>query len=145
MRVSKFLFGIWTAIAVYTLFSFTSGPRGIYAYNQLLAEREQQWANMRELGSVNEELEKIKNSLLHDPETLLIHARQMGYGSDDELFVRIVGLGGAQNTPPVAGKVYFTVEPDFISDKFIKITALCAGLVVFSFFFVLGLIESKVR
>jgi hypothetical protein len=145
MRVSKYLFGIWTAVAVYSLFSFTSGPRGLSAYNQLLAERDRQWDNLKDLGSANEELEKVKNSLLHDPDTLLIHARQMGYGSEDERFVHIVGLGSVKNPPVAAGKVYFTLEPDFISDKIIKITALCAGLIVFAFFFILGIIENKVR
>ena len=145
MRVSKYLFGIWTAIAVYSLFSFTSGPRGLSAYNQLLSEREMQWDNMKELGAVNEELEKVRNSLLYDPDTLLIHAHQMGYGGEDERFVRIVGLGNVKNNPPAAGKVYFTRDPDFISDSFIKITALCVGLAVFIFFFVLELIETRVR
>ena len=145
MRVSKYLFGIWTAVAVYTLFSITNGPRGLSAYNQLLSERDHQWANMKELGFVNDELEKVKNSLLHDPDTLLIHARQLGYGSEDERFVRIVGLGSSQNTLVAAGKVYFAKNPDYIPDKKIKITALCAGLAVFALLFILELIETKVR
>ena len=145
MRVSKYLLGIWTAIAVYSLFSFASGPRGLSAYNQLLSEREQELANIKKLGSVNEELEKVKNSLLYDPDTLRLHARQMGYGGEDEQFVRIVGLGGAQNISPAVGKVYFAKDPDFISDMIIKIAALCAGVAVFVLFFALELIESKVR
>jgi hypothetical protein len=132
-------------IAVYSLFSILSGPRGISASNQLLTERDRQWDNLKELGYINQELESVKDSLLHDEDTLRVRARQMGYGQEDERFIRIVGLGDAKNTPAQAGKVYFAQAPSYISDKIIKITALCAGLVVFAFFFVLELIDSKVH
>ena len=143
MKVFKYLIGFWAAIVVYALFSLLSGPRGLSAYNQLLAEREQQQANLKELNTINEELEKTKNSLLYDKDTLLVHARRLGYGEENEQYIRIVGLGGINNPQPTAGKVYFTAVPDFISDRIIKIAALCVGLTVFAFFFVLELIETK--
>jgi hypothetical protein len=145
MGIFKYLIGIWTALAVYTFFSFLSGPGGIAAYNYLLTEKERQWENINDLGIINEELEKTRNSLLYDDDTLTVHARQMGYGQDDERFVRIVGLGNVKTTPAVTGSVYTVQNPDFISDKSIKIAALCAGLVVFAFFLMLELIELKSR
>ena len=145
MRISKYLIGIWTAVAVYTVFSFFSGPKGLSAYNQLLFEREQQWANIKELGIINEELEKERNNLLYDQDTLLVHARQLGYGYENERFIRIVGLGNPKNTPAVTGNVYMIKNPDYLSDKIIKIVSLCVGLLVFAFLFMLELIDSKVR
>ena len=145
MRIFKYLIGIWAAIIVYAVFSLLSGPRGLSAYNQLLAERGQQQANLKDLGTVNEELEKITNSLLYDKDTLLVHARQLGYGQEDERYIRIVGLGGINTPPTTAGKVYFAAAPDFLSDRIIKIAAVCTGLVVFAFLFVLELIGSKSR
>jgi len=145
MRIFKYLIGIWTALAVYTLFSFLSGPRGIAAYNYLLSEKERQWENINDLGIINEELEKTRNSLLYDDDTLTVYARQMGYGQEDERFVRIVGLGNVKTTPAVTGSVYIAQNPVFIPDKSIKIAALCAGLIVFAFFFMLELIELKSR
>lgn len=145
MRVFKYLFALWTAVAVYTLFSFLGGPGGLSAYNYLLSEKERQLANIKELGIINDELEKTKNNLLYDQDTLLIYARQMGYGYEDERFVRIVGLGNETNTPAVTGKVYVAQNPDFISDKSIKIAALCAGLLVFTFVFMLELIDRRVN
>jgi len=141
MRIFKYLFALWTAVAVYALFSFLGGPGGLSAYNYLLSEKEQQLANIKELGIINEELEKTKNNLLYDQDTLLIYARQMGYGYEDERFVRIVGLGNTANTPAVTGKVYVAQNPDFISNKNIKIAALCAGLLVFAFVFMMELID----
>jgi hypothetical protein len=145
MRVFKYLLGIWTAIAVYAIFSFLSGPRGMTAYNYLLSEREQQWANINELGIVNDELEKTKNNLLYDHDTLLVHAIKMGYGYEDERFVRIVGLGNIKTTTAIAGKVYIVQNPEFVSDKYIKITALCIGLLVFFFVLMLEIIDTRVR
>ncbi|MDR0464155.1 MAG: septum formation initiator family protein [Treponema sp.] len=143
MRVLKYLLGIWAAIAIYTLFSFLGGPRGISAYNYLLAERDRQFGNIHELGILNEELEKTRNNLLYDQDTLMIHARQMGYGQEDERFVRIVGLGTVKNTPATAGSVYLAQTPNFISDRSIKIAALCIGILIFAFFFMLEIIEKR--
>jgi len=145
MRISKYLVGIWTAVAVYTLFSFFSGPKGLSAYNQLLFEREQQWANIKELGIINEELEKERNNLLYDQDTLLVRAHQLGYGYEDERFVRIVGLGNTKNTPAVTGNVYIIKNPDYLSDKIIKIVSLCLGFLIFAFLFMLEIIDSKVH
>lgn len=145
MRIFKYLIAVWTAIAVYTLFSFFSGPGGLSAYNELLAERDRQLANIKELGLINEELEKSRNNLIYDHDTLLVHARQMGYGYEDERYVRIVGLGSIKNTPAVTGNVYTAANPDYISDKNIKIAALCAGLLVFAFLFMLEIIEKRVE
>jgi cell division protein FtsB len=145
MRIFKYLLGIWTAIAIYTLFSFLSGPKGISAYNQLLFERDQQWQNIKELGIINEELEKTRNNLLYDHDTLLVHARQMGYGYEDERFIRIVGLGNIKNTPAVTGNIYLVKDPDYLSDKIIKIASIIAGFLIFAFLFMLDFIEKRVN
>jgi hypothetical protein len=145
MRISKYLTGIWAAIAVYTLFSFLGGPNGLSAYNVLLEERERQLDNIRELGVLNENLEMTKNNLIYDHDTLLVHARQMGYGQENERFVRIVGLGNTTNTPVTAGSVYFSQSPDFMPKRNINIAALCMGLLVFAFFFMVEFIENRSR
>jgi len=145
MRIFKYLIGIWAAIAVYTLFSFLGSSNGLSAYNYLLVERERQLDNIRELMVLNEDLERTKNNLLYDHDTLLVHARQIGYGLEDERFVRIVGLGNINNTPVTAGNVYFSQDPDYISRRSINIMALCLGLFAFAFFFMLEFIEKRSR
>jgi hypothetical protein len=141
----KYLAGIWAAIAVYTLFSFLGGPNGLSAYNVLLEERGRQFDNIRELGLLNEDLERTKNNLLYDYDTVLVHARQMGYGQENERFVRIVGLGNNVNAPISAGNVYFFQNPDFMSKRNINIAALCFGFLVFAFFFLVEFIEKRSR
>jgi hypothetical protein len=143
MRISKYLIAVWTAIAVYTLFSFLSGPMGISAFNYLLSERDIQRANINELGLINEELERTRNNLLYDHDTLLVHARQMGYGHENERFVRIVGLGNFKTAPAVTGNVYSAQNPEFIPEKTIKIAALLAGLLVFAFLLMLQVVVKE--
>jgi cell division protein FtsB len=145
MKIFKYLAAFWTAIAVYSIFTFFYGQGGLSAYSQLLSEREHQMTNIKNLWVLNEELEKTKNNILYDYDTLLVYAHQMGYGYEDERFVRIVGLGNSKSVPAVAGKVYKPKNPDFILDKNIKIAALCAGLLVFAFMFMLELIETRTR
>jgi cell division protein FtsB len=142
MRAFKYVGAVWTAAAVYLLFSFVGGPSGISAYKIRLSERDRQLANMKELGYINEEMEKVKNGLLYDHDMLLVYARRMGYSQENERFIRIVGLGNVKNTPSAAGEVYIAQEPDFILDKDIKITALFTGLAVFILLFFLEKINS---
>jgi len=143
MKVFKYILGIWAAIAVYALFSFLAGPKGLSAYNYLLSEKDIQWNNIRELGMRNEDLERTRNNLIYDHDTLLVHARQMGYGYEDERFIRIVGLSNIKPIPAEVGTVYSAEKPDFISDRNIKIAALCIGVMFFAFFFMLEIIDKR--
>ncbi|MCL2264862.1 MAG: septum formation initiator family protein [Treponema sp.] len=145
MRVSKYLIGIWVAIAVYAVFSFLGGPKGLSAYNYLLSEREHQRENIQNLGTLNEELEKTQNSLLFDYETLQVKARQMGYGQENERFIRIVGLNNQKSNPSASGYIYTAQNPEFIPDLNIKIAALIAGSLVFVFLFMMEIIEKRSR
>ena len=145
MKINKYLFSIWTAVLIYTILSFFGGRMGYSSYNYLLSEKEQQMDNLKKLGVINEDLEKVNKNITYDHDTLLVHARQMGYGHEDEKFVRIVGLGNIKTIPAAAGKVYFHQKPEFITDNVIKIAALCAGLLVFFFLLIMEVIEARTR
>jgi len=145
MKILKYFIAIWAAIAIYSLFSFFYGPKGISAYNQLQFEREQQIANLRNLALINEELEKNKNNLLFDHDTQLIHARMLGYAQENERFIRIVGLGNFQSIPATAGTVYNIKAPDYVLVRTIKIIALFVGFLIFAFLLSLEIIEAKTR
>jgi len=143
MKIFKYLIGIWAAIAVYTLFSFLAGPKGLSAYNFLLTERENQLENLKDLGILYAELNRTKNSLIYDHDTLLVHARQMGYGHEDERFIRIVGLSNIKPIPAEVGKVYSVVKPDYIADGHIKVAAFIIGLLLFGFLFTMEVIDRR--
>ena len=94
---------------------------------------------------LNEELERTRNNLIFDQETILVQARLLGYGQEDEHFIRIVGLENQKASAAITGSVYSAHDPLFISDRNIKIAALCAGLLIFAFLFMLELIDKRTR
>jgi cell division protein FtsB len=132
MRAFNYLIALWTAIAVYGVLSLLTGAIGLSAYQQLQTDRDKQWANMKTLRLINENLENTKNSLLYDRDAITVHARELGYRKKNERFIRIVGLGGEKNPHTSPGQILRAGKPDFIPDRTLKIAALCAGLVVFA-------------
>ena len=143
MSSFKYLIGIWTAVAVYTLLSFLGGSKSLSAYNFLLAERDRQRENLGRLEILNEDFERTKNNLLYDQDTQMVLARQAGFGREDEHFIRIVGLSNISSVPITAGTVYSAQSPDFIADRTIKIAALSIGIFVFAFFLMFEIIEKR--
>ncbi|MDR0597291.1 MAG: septum formation initiator family protein [Treponema sp.] len=128
MRFLKYLLAVWITLAAYTGSAFFLGSTGTYAYGQLLAERDKQRTNIKALQGINQELEGTLNSLRHDPDTIRIYARELGYGQRDETFVRIVGLGGAKKQRTTAGQLAVPRTPNYISDRILWFFAFCAGI-----------------
>ena len=132
MKVLKYLLAIWAAIAVYSLLSLFYGANGFSAYRELLSGKAMQEENIQKLGAINAELENTRSSLLYDPDTITVHARQLGYGYAEERFLRIVGLGKIQNPHSASGNIVLMPEPLFFSDRSIKICALFTGILLFA-------------
>jgi cell division protein FtsB len=143
MRAFHYFIALWTAVAVYGILSFLTGAAGFFPYQQLQADRDRQWDNMKALRLINEDLENTKNSLLYDRDAVMVHARELGYGKKDERFVRIVGLGGEKNPHASPGRIFRAGKPDSVSDRTIKIAALCAGLAVFALLSIAGIARDR--
>ena len=138
MKALKYLLPLWAAIAVYSVLSLFYGANGFYAYDQLLAGRDVQWANMNKLGAINSELENARNDLLYDRDAVGAYAQSLGFGRDDEKFVRIVGLGGIKNPYTDTGDIITTQVPGFIPDKTIKLCSLFTGISIVAVMLVFG-------
>ncbi|GHU15708.1 hypothetical protein FACS1894163_03460 [Spirochaetia bacterium] len=143
MRIIKYLIALWTAVAVYAAVSVFAGAAGLSAYEELKTEQERQRANMETLSLINEELENSKNALLYDRDTITVYAREMGFGEQDEKFVRIVGLGGSRRQYTAPGQIVTAVKPAYIADRLISIIAISAGLAVFIGLLVADLLNFK--
>jgi cell division protein FtsB len=135
MRVLKYLIALWVAIGVYATFSLLSGAVGISAYDDLRQERDRQLENLESLRQMNLALEGDKDALLYDSDTIITHARELGYGKADERFIRIVGLSGVRKQRFSAGRVVTAQKPEFVPDSAIRLIALSAGLAVLGFLF----------
>jgi hypothetical protein len=119
------------AAAVYALFSLFSGTMGFSAYKQLSLERDKQRANMEALQQINKELEGAMDALRYDSDAIAVYARELGYGSEDEHFIRIVGLPGAKKQRIMAGQLILSRVPEALPDRTIRIISISAGLAVF--------------
>jgi cell division protein FtsB len=131
MRALKYSISLWTAAVVYALFSLFSGTMGFSAYKQLSLERDKQQANMEALRRINKELEGTMDALRYDSDTIAVYARELGYGSEEEHFIRIVGLPGAKKQRVMAGQIILSRVPEALPDKVIRIISIAAGLAVF--------------
>ena len=131
MKAVKYLFALWAGVLIYASLSVAFGARGVSAYHQLQSEQKKQETNIENLKLINRELEETMNSLLYDEDTLAIFAREQGYASRQERFIRIVGLGGYQKTRTSAGEVVVAADPQHIADQVLRIIAFCMGITVF--------------
>ena len=124
---------------IYALLALSFGPKGASAHRQLQAEQARQEANIESLQLINRELENAVSSLLHDTDTLAVFARELGYAASHERFIRVVGLGGYQQTRTVPGDIVFAAVPQYIPNTILMAIAFFIGaaalvcMVVFDF------------
>ena len=131
MKAVKYLFALWAGVLVYASLSVIFGAMGVSAYRQLQKEQKKQEVNIEDLKLINRELENSMNSLLYDRDTLAIIAREQGFASRKERFIRIVGLGGNQKIRNFSGEIVAAAPPQYIPDRTLRIIASCTGLTIF--------------
>ena len=136
MRFVQFMLVPWTAVVVYTFFSFFLGQNGLYARKHLEAERQRLTENLQALEQTQQDFLKTKENLMTDGDMLAVYARQLGYGTESEQFIRIKGLSVAINPPMPAGQALYTVSPEFVSDTMIKVISVCFSLAILVFFLI---------
>ncbi|MDR2785303.1 MAG: septum formation initiator family protein [Treponema sp.] len=141
MRLLKFLFPLWVAILVYTFLSFFHGPSGFSTYEGLRVERDKQLANLESLKKINRELEGDRDALLYDEDTIAVQARELGYGMENERFVRIAGLSKTMRRQYWAGDVAGALTPPSMDEKTIRAISLAAGGIVLGFIFFVRILK----
>lgn len=143
MRFLRYMPVLWTAVLVYTFFSFVLGQNGLYARKHLEAERLRLLENQKTLEYTKKDFQKTRDNLINDQDTLAVYARQLGYGAEDEQFIRIKGLNVSLGADMPAGKVSYAVSPEFVSDTVIKIISALFGLAVLVFYLIKDMILSE--
>ena len=129
--MAKYLFSVWAGVLIYASLFLITGAKGFSTHRQLENEQRKQEANIEHLKLINQELKDTMNSLLYDKDTLAVYAREQGYASSKERFIRIVGLGVNQKNKTFPGKVIDVAEPQYTSEKTIMMIAFCAGTSIF--------------
>ena len=128
MSVFKCFTALWVSIIIYSVLSAFLGAASFSSYKALTAERDRFANNMENLKNINRDLEGSVDALLYDSDTISVYARELGYGAEDERFVRIVGLPVASKKSVAAGSQIVPVKPDFIPDRDLRIISAFAGI-----------------
>ena len=98
---------------------------------ELKLERDRLSMNMEKLRGINSELKDTLDALRSDTETIAVQAREIGYASEGENFLRIEGLApGTRRSAPV-GDLLSARTPSFIPDLILRIVAILTGISVF--------------
>ena len=142
MQILKYLAAVWFAIMFYAASSLFSGATGFSPYDQLNAEKEKQAANLRRLQTINEDIRGRKEALIYDNDTISVYARELGYGSGKERFIRIAGLNGKQKNRISAGEVFLPVPPDYVDDKTLRIVSAAIAFAIILSFAVVDMLHS---
>ncbi|MDR1324526.1 MAG: septum formation initiator family protein [Treponema sp.] len=123
MNFIKYLAPLWIGVCIYVICSVFTGPTGLSAYEQLRVEQEKLKVNMENLKRLNTELENTGNALIHDPDTIAMYARELGYGYADERFIRIAGLEKSPKQHIDPGQILLAAKPKHTSNAIIFIFA----------------------
>jgi cell division protein FtsB len=128
MRSLKYLLALWAVVAFYSLTSVFTGSGGFQAYHELSMEWDKQKSNIMSLREKNHELAGLRDALLYDSDTIALYARELGFGREDETFIRIVGFEEKIKQPLAPGEIPSIVKPEYTPDRLLRIIAFCTGM-----------------
>jgi cell division protein FtsB len=141
MRALKYVIPLWTGIVVYSVTAMTIGRTGLRSYDDLSLERDKQRLNLEKLRNIRENLSGIRDALKYDSDTIAVYARDLGFGSEDEHFIRIVG-GGVRSPQIHEGEMLQVETGDFINDKTLRVIAVCVAGALFLFLLFIDLLKA---
>lgn len=97
-----------------------------------------------ELENLSHELELEKKALKNDKAVIAAYARKLGYAKEDEKIIKINGLKPYQAELYDTGSVVRHEEPEYISETFCKIVAICVGMIICILTFIYDLIKGNI-
>ena len=128
MKFIKYLIPLWFGVMIYAGLSFAFGPRGFLAYNQLMAEKEKQDANIEDLVAINRDFLETRENLINADENYFIYARELGFAASGERFIRIIGLRTPPRTLPDPGHAVYALPAVHTPERLLRIFSFFAAL-----------------
>lgn len=129
MNRIKYLSVIFIGTFVYVALSLSLGQNSIKCYKMMEEQKRIVSKQKSDIQNINSELQLELTALENDNAVIAAYARKLDYVADGEKLVKITGLKHAQTTLYDTGSVIRHEEPEYISEKFCKMTALViAGL-----------------
>ncbi|MDR0374739.1 MAG: hypothetical protein LBH85_03340 [Treponema sp.] len=135
----KCLAAIWFGCLVYAVLAFTVGGKGLIAFNALTQERDRLQANFNTIRETNKRL-NVRNILFgsyeNDPQnptpadsdTILIEARNMGYGVSGENAIHFNGIERTEKTYIDPGTPEYAFKVKGFPDYMLKIISFLSAV-----------------
>ena len=136
MKRAKYLTVLFVGTLVYVVMSLSFGPNSLKCYSQMEEQKRIVSKQKAEIQSINTELNLELSALKNDKAVIAAYARKMDYVSDGEQLVKITGLKPYQNALYDTGSLVRHTEPDFVSEKLCKMTALCSAMLTLLLFLI---------
>ncbi|MDR2900067.1 MAG: septum formation initiator family protein [Treponema sp.] len=136
MSISKCFTALWVSIIIYSFLSAFFGASGFSSYDAFVAEKERLTENMEDLQLINQELGGTFDALQYDSDTIAVYARELGYGTKNERFIRIAGLPSSVKRSLSAGKQILPIIPQYVPDRIIHMISFLAGVITLILFVV---------
>jgi cell division protein FtsB len=124
----KYLIVLWVTLTLYALSPVFTGNSGFAAYHELSIERDKQQLTIETLKEKNRELEGFRDALLYDSDTIAVYARELGFGRDDEVFIRIVGFDERVKQPTAPGEVTPILRKAHTTGHVLRRLTFCTGI-----------------
>jgi cell division protein FtsB len=139
MSKIEVLTAVFLGTVVYVLISFFGGQDGLWAEQQLEAQKREISLRTAHIASINSELMLEYQALKNDPEVIASYARKLGYVSDGEKLVKINGLPQRSQTVYSTGTVLKRGTVRFIPEWICKLTGMGVFALVMLVFLLRGL------
>ncbi|MDR0707795.1 MAG: septum formation initiator family protein [Treponema sp.] len=135
----KWLTTVWFGSLVYAVLAFTVGGKGLIAYDALTQERDRLQANFNSIRETNKRLNvrnilfgsyenDPKNPAPADPDTILIEARNMGYGMPGENAIHFNGIERKEKTYIDPGTPEYAFKVKGFPDHILKIISFLSAI-----------------
>lgn len=134
MKRIKYFFVIFIGTLVYVVLSVTIGQNSIRCIKKMEEQKLMISKQTSDIQKLHSELELELKAFQNDKAIMMAYAHKLDYVREDEKLIKITGLKPAQTTLYDTGTVLRHEEPDFLSEKYCKIIALCLSMGVLFIF-----------
>lgn len=135
MNRAKYLSVLFIGTLFYVILSVIVGQNSFSCYKKMEEQKRLVSKQKAEIQNINNELQMELTALKTDKAVIAAYARKLDYVADGEKLVKITGLKPAQTTLYNTGSVLRHEEPDFISEKFCKLSSLIVAALWFLILF----------
>ncbi len=131
MNYVRIVLPLFIGTLLYSLLSFTAGPKGQWPYAQLEVEYARLQKNINTLYETQSSLESRLANLSSDPDTITVYAHELGFVHEGEQLIKLAGFSGGIDRNLVAGSPVVLKKPHALPEWICKLVGVLSGFLAF--------------